>query len=292
MKRYRWTRFFIDTERNVVRQPNLTADPRIVSSAVGGVTYQHGLLNIQDKYERWLGLSPPSLCVPTEWHELLREVESAYIHGDYYPALTSACCLGERILNHLIIGLRGYFTTSERSKEVAGKESFQDWNRLISIMSEWGILNNDLSQKFKELLNLRNPAVHFGSLEDRQNKSGQAVKGVYSVTSKMFGMASGNFFACEGELYIPKEKEEEPLVKVFIVPHCYLLGYKHRVENRDDKPTIVDDEFYSDIKLSDEEFSEFRKAWKNGNDMFNNFSRKSPDKNQNSFPNHANSVDS
>jgi len=292
MKRYRWTKFFIDTERNLVRHPTGAIDPRTVSGAVGGVTYKHGLLEIQDKYDRWLSLSPPSLCVPIEWHELLLEAESAYVHGDYYPALTSACCLGERILNHLIIGLRGYYTSSSRYKEVARKESFQDWNRLIEILSEWGILNDDLAQQFKDLLNLRNPAVHFGDIEDRQNKSGRAVKSVYSVTSKMFGMDSGHFFVCEGELYIPKDKVEEPLVKEFIVPHCYLLGYKHRVGNRDGKPTIVDDEIYSEIQLSDEEFIEYRKAWRKGEDMGGNLSQKSPDKDHNEPPNHANAADS
>ena len=63
MKRYRWTKFFIDTERNLVRHPAGACDPRIVSGAVAGVTYKHGLLDIQDKYDRWLSLSPPSLCV-------------------------------------------------------------------------------------------------------------------------------------------------------------------------------------------------------------------------------------
>ena len=161
MKRYRWTKFFIDTERNLVRHSAGARDPRTVSGAVAGVTYRHGLLDIQDKYDRWLSLSPPSLCAPIEWHELLREVESAYVHGDYFPALTSACCLGERILNHLIIGLREYFVSSARYKEVATKDSFQDWNRLIDILSDWKVLNNDLAQRFKELLSLRNPAVHF-----------------------------------------------------------------------------------------------------------------------------------
>lgn len=284
MKRYRWTNFFIDTERNLVRRSTGRRDSRALSGAVAGVTYRYGLLDIQDKYDRWLSLSPPSLCVPVEWHELLREAESAYIHGDYYPALTSACCLGERILNHLVIGLRGYFTSSPRYKEIARKNSFRNWNRLIEILSDWRVLNDDMAQQFEELLSLRNPAVHFGSLNDRQNKASQAVGGVYSVTSKMFGMDSGHFFECEGEFYIPKDKIEEPLVKEFIVPHCYLLGYKHRVENRDGKPTIVDDETYHDIQLTDQKFAELRKAWRKGEDRGKDISRKSSDTDQENIP--------
>jgi hypothetical protein len=284
MKRYRWTKFFIDTERNLVRNPAGARDPRIISGTVAGVTYKHGLLDIQDKYDRWLSLSPPSLCVPIEWHDLLREVESAYVHGDYYPALTSACCLGERILNHLIIGLRGYFASSPRYKEVAGKDTFQDWNKLIDILLDWNVLNNDLAQQFKELLNLRNPAVHFGDLADRQKKAGQAVNAVYSVTSAMFGTKSGHFFVCEGELYVPKDKVEEPLVKEFIVPHCFLLGYKHRVESRDGKLTVVDDETYQDIQLTDDEFIEFRKAWSKGEDKGKDLSPGSSNENQEKIP--------
>jgi len=266
MKRYRWTSFYIDTERNIVKHPVGSRDPQTVSGAFDAVTYKHGLLDIQGKYDRWLSLSPPPLCVPIEWHELILEVESAYIHGDFYPALTSACCLGERILNHLVIGLRSYFKSNNRYKEVARKDSFQDWDRLIGILSEWGVLNDELSQNFKELLKLRNPAVHFGSLSDRQEKANLAVNGIYYVTSKMFGMDSDYFFVCEGEFYIPKNKIDEPLVKEFIVPHCYFLGYKHRVENINGKPTIVDDDPYPDIELSDEEFTEFRKAWNRGED--------------------------
>jgi hypothetical protein len=266
MKRYRWTAFYIDTERNIVKSPFGSIDPRTASGAVGGVTYQHGLSDIQDKYERWLSLSPPSLCVPVDWHELLLEVESAYVHGDYYPALTSACCLGERILNHLVIGLRSHFTSSDRYKEVARKDSFQNWNTLIDVLSEWRIVDDTLSQRFAELLDLRNPAVHFGSLSDRQQKTKLAVDHVYYVTSKMFGLESENFFRCDGEVYVCQHKAGEPLAKEFIVPHCHFVGYKHRVENRDGKLTIVDDGQYADSELSDEEFIEYRKAWSKGED--------------------------
>jgi hypothetical protein len=271
MKRYRWTTFFVDTERNIVLNLPGAIDPQTVSGAVGSVAHRHGLLNIQDKYTRWLNLSPSALCVPVEWHELLREVESAYVHGDYFPALTSACCLGERILNHLIIGLRDYSKSSPHYKKVAQKDSFQDWKKLISILKEWRILDDDLSNHFKRLLDLRNPAVHFGGLQDKMQNANTAVQEVYYVTSKMFGEASSHFFVCDGEFYVKKDKISSPIVKEFIIPHCCLLSYKHNVESRDGVPTIVDDLSCQDVELSDEEFIEFRRTWRNDVDKGEEF---------------------
>jgi hypothetical protein len=82
----------------------------------------------------------------------------------------------------------------------------------------------------------------------------------------MFGLDSGHFFICEGEVYIPKDKIDDPPVKEFIVPHCHLVGYKHRVESQDGALTIIDDEPYLETELSDEEFIDFRKAWRSGID--------------------------
>ncbi len=234
MKRYRWTTFFIDAERNTVRRPWGASNAQIVSGAVGGVAHRHGLFDIQRKYSRWLHLSPPALCVPVEWHKLLLEAEAAYVNGDYYPTLTSACCLGERVLNHLIIKLRSHFTSSPRYKEIARKDSFQDWKKLISILKEWKVIDDDLSSHFMQLLDLRNPAVHFGTLQDRMQKANTAVQEVYAVTSEMFGLKSGHFFDCDGELYVKHKRIDEPLIREFIIPHCNLVGYKHKdlIENK------------------------------------------------------------
>lgn len=257
MKRYRWTSFYIDTMRNAL------GDQRAIDHAKEYVAQNHGQIDTENKYIRWLELEPPALCAPVEWHDLLREVEFSYIHGDFYPALTSACCLGERILNHLVINLRDYFKDSPRYKEVHAKESFQDWNRSIDILSEWNVLNDEQTGLFNELLELRNPAIHFGNLEELQEKAKEAINLVYSITSKMFGQVSGHFFICPGEFYVSSNETEIPLVKEFIIPHCHLVGYKHRIEPRNGEPTIVDDEVYDDQPLSDEEFIGLRTAWRN-----------------------------
>lgn len=261
MKRYRWLSFFLDTERNFIRQPPYSADPMATSGAVGSVAFQHGLSDIQAKYCRWMDLSPPDLCAPVIYHELLREVESAYVHGDSFPALTAACCLGERILNHLVLDLRDSFRASPRYKEVHNKESFQDWHQAISVLRDWSVLTSDLATKFSTLLELRNPAIHFGSVNDRASKAKESVQLVYDVTAALFGRMAGHFFMAPGELYVCHDKENDPLVKRFILPHCHHVGYRHTLEGGPQGFRVKDDETYDTGDIDDEEFTRRRKAF-------------------------------
>jgi hypothetical protein len=208
-----------------------------------------------------LDITPPSLCVPIVYHQPLREVESAYIHGDPFPALTSACCLGERILNHIILTIRDDFRASPRYKEVYKKTSFQDWNFVIDVLTEWGILTGELSAKFRNLLDLRNPAVHFGSLEDSMTKAKIAVQLVYDTTDKLFGLSAEHFFVVSGEVYVAQEKETSSLVRNFILPYCNKVGYKHSVEGTPEGLKISDNNQYEDAEISDKEFTRLREEF-------------------------------
>ena len=259
MKRYRWLSFFIDTERNIVRQPPYSSDPMAVSGAVGSVAERHGLRNIQAKYSRWLELSPPGLCVPVAYHELLLEVEAAYVHGDCYPALTAACCLGERVLNQLLLDVRDDFRSSPRYKEVYDKASFQNWELAIGILVEWGVLKHKVAAKFRELLELRNPVVHFGSVADRVAQGKTAVQLLYDATAALFGTVSGNFFVCQGEVFVVRDRQDEALVRRLILPHCHLVGYQHRIEGT--PPQLIDDGAYEAGEITDDEFCARREQY-------------------------------
>src|SRR5207247_339592 len=110
------------------------------------VGMKYGLGQLQQKLARWLQMNPAALCVPVEYHELLREVEGAYIRGDFYPALTSACCLGERILNHFVIELKDEFKSSPHYKTVYNKQSLQDWEKAIEILADWKCIDVELAK--------------------------------------------------------------------------------------------------------------------------------------------------
>ncbi len=79
------------------------------------------------------------------------QIRRSFIIGSYYPALTGACSLGERILNHLILTFKEDYKWSLEYKKVYDKKSFDDWSLPIGILSKWGILLPAVVKKFKTL---------------------------------------------------------------------------------------------------------------------------------------------
>jgi len=262
MKRYRFVRFFVDTQRNIFRIPGLPDKKREQEKKemYHIIAFQYGDKDVVQKFERWLELAPPALCVPVEYHELLREVEGAYIRGDFYPALTGACCLGERILNHLVMGLRKYHKAIPRYRKVVSKESIQNWDKAISILRDWKVIDDSVAKKFHKLLKLRTPAVHFGEVKDRSSRARSAVRLIYSVTKSLFGQSIPQFFWVSGEGYVKRCYESDPFTKEFLLPHCRKVGYRHKVETRHGKPIIVDRGSYSAEQISDNDFKELRET--------------------------------
>jgi hypothetical protein len=263
MKRYRWTNFFLDTTRNMIRDTNVTVSVKkqVIDGMYDSTVLKFGAANVTEKFDRWFSLNPPDLCVPVEYHELLREVEGSYIRGDYYPGLTGACCLGERILNHLVIGLKNYYKTSLRYKEVAAKESIQDWGKAIEILIDWGVITEQQARDFGDLLSLRNPAVHFGDVKRRSTEAYKALNLVYSITKSLFGHNIPIFFWAPGEIYIKNEKENDPFVKVFLIPHCVKVGFNHEVRSVElGSIEIYDPGPYPEEYITDETFVEHRTA--------------------------------
>src|SRR5438552_13200794 len=114
MKRYMFCNFFIDTVRNLLLMPDLA--PEIAARERAGLAALlapiHGTDHLDEKVGRYLSFKPPDFVVVTEFHQMLLEVQDAYVCGHLYPALTGACCIGERIFNVLILKLRDYYKSS------------------------------------------------------------------------------------------------------------------------------------------------------------------------------------
>lgn len=252
MKRYRSTNFFIDCIRN---DPNQQEIRNFVIS-------RYGDSNIEEKYKRYMSFKPPSLRMITEYHELLQEIEDSYVYGLYYPSLTSACCLGERIFNILILRLRNYYKNSEHYKQIYQKESFNDWTKSIEILSDWKVIDSDeIKAKYEELREIRHGVIHFNKLEDIEGKAINALNIIYDITAYFFAVGNRKdiYFWCSGEIYIKKEAEQTPFVKEMILPHCYLVGHGHRIESVNRQNVLKDDNVYEEKEISDEEFTELRK---------------------------------
>jgi hypothetical protein len=264
--RYRWLEFFVDGRRAKLLADGVGPEAREQERQQRRtwIAREYGERDVEEKFARWLGLEPPSLCIPGEYLELLHEVEDAYVRGASYPAWIGACCLAERILNDLILGVRSEFIGSPpRYKEVAGKESFDNWERVISILREWGIVDHGLATHFGELLKLRHiGGVHYGDVRERAERAKKAIAELYAIVSRRFGINTAPYLVCHGEIYVKKSFESDPFVKAFILPNCRRLSYVHRVQGQFPELEIVDD-FPAEIgELTDEEFCEYRRAWR------------------------------
>ena len=229
---------------------------------------KYGSYDKDNKIKRFLEVQPPNICVSLEYHYLMYEVIDAYVCGTYYPALTGACCIGETIFNSLILALREYFMDTSSYKKIYRKESFQNWEEAIDVLSSWGILDSKLQQEYVQLADVRRKAIHLRSVEDFHKQSLRAVNTILMIVDNLFGLGSGVFFWCPGELYVKKDKETLPLVREFIIPKCFLLGYKHRVISVGSDESLVisyEDSFeYENDEVSDQRFRELRIEWKRG----------------------------
>ena len=92
---------------------------------------------------------------------LVRQVRDAFVAGQYYPALTGACALGERILNHLALDLRDEFRATPEFKSMYGKNSFDNWPRVIETLENWQVLQPQAAVALRELGQLRHRSLHF-----------------------------------------------------------------------------------------------------------------------------------
>ena len=206
--------------------------------------------------------SAAGTLLPGEYHDLPREVDRAYISGAFYPALTGACCLGERSLNDLVMKLKAYYTSSERYKEVNRKDSLDDWDRAISILIDWNVIDSEIAGHFAVLQRLRNPSVHYGDVANRAQNAKTAIENLNAIAGLLFGQGIKRLFMCEGEIYIKAEYEREPFTKEFLLPHCHEVGYEHGAESRAGETVLVDRGSYPNGSLSDDEFSERRRTWR------------------------------
>ena len=93
---------------------------------------------------------------------------------------------------------------------------------------------------------------------EQGTKAREAIRLVYSITTALFGQSAPQFFLTTGEIYVKKGFEEQPFTKVFILPHCQRVGYRHIVESTGEGLVLVDKETYPPNDITDEEFAKLR----------------------------------
>jgi hypothetical protein len=268
MKRYRISTFNTDTSRNIIgdRFPAHTAIVLVKKEIESYLKSQYGELDFDQKFERYMALEKPALSIVAEHSNLLDDICNAYVMGNLYPALTGACCLGERIFNDIIFKVMNDFKSSPHYKVIYKKGSIIDWDKAIEILCDWKIIDSEVRKKYLRLANLRRESVHYQTKDqDLSLMSLEAINLVNSIILHLFGIDQHRkdiliYFEVPGELFIKKEAEENPLVKAFYIPCSVLVGPQHEIsyDASSGRFIISDNHPYEEKDISDVEFVKLR----------------------------------
>lgn len=225
--------------------------------------HQFGAQDFESKCERFIELGNKPFSVVAFHNRFHEEIRRAFVMGAFYPALTGACSLGERILNHLVLCLREHYTGTKQYKTVYDKESFDNWELAISTLEAWDVLLPGAVKRFRELAKLRNRAIHFDAAVDASPRemACEAIQCLQRIIREQFGaFGSQPWFmsGTPGEIYIRKEYEVVPFVAEIYIPCCQLVGPRHRLDYRGGVFHVHDDYDYENREVSDEEFAQLR----------------------------------
>jgi hypothetical protein len=224
-----------------------------------GLKKQFGELAFDAKVKNFIDIGSKPWSVLAFHNRFAGQVRTAFVMGAYYPALTAACALGERILNHLILLLREDYRSTAEYKRVYKKDSFDDWNVPIDTLSSWGVLLPKAVESLRELAELRNRTIHFHPETDRDDRS--LALAAVTLLDKIIDTQFG-FFGTQpwlipnvpGASYIRKAAEQDPFVKRVYLPNSHLVGPCHTVEFVENRVIVHDIDSYSDTEISDEDF--------------------------------------
>ena len=269
MKRYKISRYSLDTTRNIFNLPPVGQMKDLKGKMKTFLISKYGDMNFDEKFDRYMKLDKPVISVIAEHTYILEDVCNSYVQGYRYSALTGACCLGERIFNDILFKVMDQFKPSKHYKFMHGRDSLIDWEKAVEILSDWDIIDDETKVKYKELYKLRYNSVHFQKKEqDLDIMSLSAINTVIFIINKLFSIGIHRkdiliYYEVPGELFIKKEAEKDPMVKAFFIPCCDLVGPRYKTVSGEKPGTfkIIDNEKYEDKDISDNEFVKLRKSF-------------------------------
>lgn len=225
---------------------------------------QFGWFNGEEKINNYIQLGNKPFSIMAFHNKFMDQIRTSFIECSYYPALTGACALGERILNHLLLNLRDDFKDKPEYKDVYRKKAFAKWDVPIDTLESWGILLPNVAANYRALKEIRNEAIHFNPSTDQNDRplSLDAITTLTKIIEEQFSAFGGQSWFIPniaGASFLTKGSEQEAFIKKIYIPNCVLVGPYHELEltPRDSFVQVVvkDDCMYDDKEISDEEFA-------------------------------------
>jgi hypothetical protein len=227
---------------------------------IEGLMYEYGTQAGFQKVFNFTEMGPAPFSIIAFHNKFLHQIRDAYTIGAFYPALTAACALGERILNQLILHLRDSFQSTSEYKKVYRKDSIDDWEVAISTLESWNVLLPEVASKFRELMQLRHRSLHFNPETDTNDHDLAlgAVKKLSEIITGQFAAFGTQpwYFIAAGSTFVKRSQEKVPFVQRIVLPSCRLVGPLHTLESKRNVWLVHDDNTYEDREITDEEFSE------------------------------------
>jgi len=273
MKRYRVLAFDFDSRATALKiyQSKGSSSGKAqkqkkanVSRIREGLIAQYGVQEYERKIRDFIDLGPNPVSLISFHNKFLRQCRNAFVFGSYYPSLVSACTLGERILNRLVLHLRDYYKNSPEYKKIYKQNSFDKWMLAINTLVSWNVLLPKPTDNFKKLEKLRHQSIHFNpeANTDARNLALEAIQLLQSIVEEQFsafGTQPWYIKGIKGSTYIAKDYEQHPFVQEVIIPNCRLVGPDHRLEYSQKGWVVHDEEDYPEREITDEEFAELIK---------------------------------
>lgn len=226
------------------------------------VIHEFGAADYEQKIRNFIDVGAAPWSVAALHNIFMAQVRQAFTLGAYYPALVGAVALGERVLNHLVLTLRDEYAGHPATKHVAGKESFDGWEKCIRTLEAWDVISDDVKSEYRALEKARHDAVHYRTtLDDSDSRDAalHAIKLLGAAIEKIFnphGSGQHYFTGPMGRSYIRLASEQDPFIRRFILPVCALVTPIFRFVASGNDLEVYDDPAYgADTEpLTDEQF--------------------------------------
>ena len=279
MKRYRVLSFFdFDTRARTLIDPiHEHWEERIKAqhyknreNVILRLKAEFGDLNADTKIQNFIDLGPKPISVIAFHNDFFAQVRTAFVMSAYYPALTGACALGERILNHLVLSLREDYRSTPEYKAIYRKDSFDDWGLAIGTLVAWDILLPNAADDYRLLMQQRHRAIHFRQETDHNARelALEAIRCLQNIIGEQFcGFGPQPWFitTIPGEIYIKKDWEALPFISKVYLPNAVHVGHRHRIEAIHLQVQLVDPDHENGLpEVSDDEFANLRRAFNEG----------------------------
>ena len=194
-------------------------------------------------------------------NQCLEQCRTAFVCGQYYPALTSAFALAERMLVHLVNGLRPRYCDKSSRQALYAWEQKQDAYMALELLLAWQVVRSEVADMWLELqVGLKNRLyVNNEDLLYKRDLAFEVLTQVEDIISLQFAGAGDLpwLFAVNDEYYIRKEFEQHPFIQLVYLPSSVRLGPRHHIK-RVFPWEFTDAEDEIEHGISDEEFAKLR----------------------------------